>query len=623
MAQTSRIPVAQYIRMSTDSQQYSIANQKAAIEAYADDHGFAVVSTYADPGKSGVAIKHRPELLRLIHDVTSGHADYKAILVYDVSRWGRFQDVDEAAHYEYLCKSAGVPVRYCAEQFENDGSLPNAMMKALKRTMAAEYSRELGDKVSAGQRRLSLLGFRVVGDAGYGMRRMTVSPDGHRKIILQAGERKGIKTDRTILVPGPKREVDCIQAMFGLATGRTMKNAQAIANELNRRHMLRGGKTWDEESVYRILKNQKYVGSNIYGMTTRRLCSRVKKIDPKSWVTNTGAFVPLVTLGEFKRAQSFLHRRAKLRNRSNAYILHAMKMVLAKHGKLSQRLLKRKHIYDYKTNYARFGSISRAYELAGYQLPTKVKKAMQTQHRSKLLRNDLYVQLEKLFPEQVKIVRLPGQGEPIVEIDGKLRIAVYLCRTLGTTLAGESGCALRVRPKEKDLLALICVMNPSCSKLLSFRVFPPFGLNFLKARRLRPNQPWFLASRELASLGDFCKVAKEVASRCNEVRQREAVDDILLSLDTWRVELGNKKIGLGPINYTVLRLLLRNAGKVVNREQLSRCFPGRVLSGDNIRFHIGELRFKLGASVRKRIRSVPGGWRAPGGYMYKPSGKFS
>jgi hypothetical protein len=25
--------------------------------------------------------------------------------VYDVSRWGRFQDPDEAAHYEFLCKA--------------------------------------------------------------------------------------------------------------------------------------------------------------------------------------------------------------------------------------------------------------------------------------------------------------------------------------------------------------------------------------------------------------------------------------------------------------------------------------------------------------------------------------
>lgn len=235
MEEQRLIPAAQYVRMSTEDQQYSIANQKAAIQIYAESHGFIVVSTYADAGKSGVAIKHRKELRRLLHDVTSGQAQYRTILVYDVSRWGRFQDVDEAAHYEFLCKSAGIPVRYCAEQFDNDGSLSGSIMKALKRTMAAEYSRELGAKVSAGQRRLSLLGFRVVGTPGYGLRRMMISPDGLRREVLKDGERKGIKTHRTILVPGPKRQADCVRRIFELAALR--KTSKEIANELNTRHI--------------------------------------------------------------------------------------------------------------------------------------------------------------------------------------------------------------------------------------------------------------------------------------------------------------------------------------------------------------------------------------------------
>jgi hypothetical protein len=55
-----------------------------------------------------------------------------------VSRWGRFQDIDEAAHYEFLCRQAGVKVIYCGEQFENDGSIFSNLVKSLKRTMAAE-----------------------------------------------------------------------------------------------------------------------------------------------------------------------------------------------------------------------------------------------------------------------------------------------------------------------------------------------------------------------------------------------------------------------------------------------------------------------------------------------------
>ena len=161
------VPAAQYLRMSTEHQQYSLENQSAAIQKYAESHNFEVVRTYSDAAKSGLVLKRRTGLQQLLQDVVSGSSPCRAILVYDVSRWGRFQDTDESAHYEFLCKSAGVPVHYCAETFANDGTFPSLIMKALKRTMAGEYSRELGIKVFAGQKRLACLGFKQGGSPGY------------------------------------------------------------------------------------------------------------------------------------------------------------------------------------------------------------------------------------------------------------------------------------------------------------------------------------------------------------------------------------------------------------------------------------------------------------------------
>src|SRR5438309_886063 len=97
------VPAAQYLRMSTEHQQYSLANQAEAISRYAREQGFGVVKTYDDPGKSGLQLRHRKGLKQLLQDVVSGGQPYRAILVYDVSRWGRFQDTDEAAHYEFVC----------------------------------------------------------------------------------------------------------------------------------------------------------------------------------------------------------------------------------------------------------------------------------------------------------------------------------------------------------------------------------------------------------------------------------------------------------------------------------------------------------------------------------------
>jgi DNA invertase Pin-like site-specific DNA recombinase len=119
------IAAAQYLRMSTEHQLYSFENQSAAIKEYADTHGFCVIRTYSDAARTGLVLRNRAGLRQLLQDVVS-KPTYKAILVYDVSRWGRFLDADESAHYEFICKSAGVPVHYCAESFANDGSLPSS-----------------------------------------------------------------------------------------------------------------------------------------------------------------------------------------------------------------------------------------------------------------------------------------------------------------------------------------------------------------------------------------------------------------------------------------------------------------------------------------------------------------
>ncbi len=113
------IRAAEYLRMSTEHQRYSTENQAKIIHQYAEKHGFEIVRTYADEGKSGLTFKGRPEMQRMLADVEGGMADFKFILIYDVTRWGRYQDSDESTFYEYRFKQAGVKIIFCAEQFQN------------------------------------------------------------------------------------------------------------------------------------------------------------------------------------------------------------------------------------------------------------------------------------------------------------------------------------------------------------------------------------------------------------------------------------------------------------------------------------------------------------------------
>src|ERR1700676_4070179 len=71
---TKSVSAAQYVRMSTDHQRYSIPNQAAAIAPYATSHNLTIVRTYTDRGESGLQIKNRSGLIELLDDVGSGRA---------------------------------------------------------------------------------------------------------------------------------------------------------------------------------------------------------------------------------------------------------------------------------------------------------------------------------------------------------------------------------------------------------------------------------------------------------------------------------------------------------------------------------------------------------------------
>ena len=79
-----------------------------------------IVKEYSDEGKSGLSVQDRESLEQLIRDVQNGQINFSSVLLYDVSRWGRFQDTNESAYCEYICRQAGLSVHYCAERLERD-----------------------------------------------------------------------------------------------------------------------------------------------------------------------------------------------------------------------------------------------------------------------------------------------------------------------------------------------------------------------------------------------------------------------------------------------------------------------------------------------------------------------
>lgn len=308
---------AQYIRMSTEHQQYSTAHQRMAIARYAQDHGLTVTHTYADEGRSGLRIQRRPALRQLIQDVQAG-ADFSCILVYDVSRWGRFQDIDESAHYEFLCRSAGVSVRYCNEQFGEATTLANDVLKTIKRAMAGEFSRELSGKVHRGHLYLAGFGYRQGAPPLYGFRRVVLDASGEPQGVLSPGEYKSIQSHRVILVLGPEEERQVVRDVYRLFVVGGL-SPQAVADYLNQEGVAaRAGTSWTRASIVRMLTNELYVGNYVYNKVGGLLKSRRVENQTSAWVRCVGAVEPMVDTAMFEAAQDLIKQRSGVAGRSQA-----------------------------------------------------------------------------------------------------------------------------------------------------------------------------------------------------------------------------------------------------------------------------------------------------------------
>ncbi|MGY4237282.1 DNA invertase Pin-like site-specific DNA recombinase [Bradyrhizobium sp. USDA 4449] len=356
---------AQYVRMSTELQRYSIENQAAAIAAYAQDKNLTIVRTYRDDGRSGLKIKGRAGLIELIDDIESGRADFDHVLVYDVSRWGRFQDADESAHYEFVCKKNGVRVAYCAEQFDNDGSLVASVVKNIKRVMAAEFSRELSVKVHTGQCRLAGLGFRVGGPLGFGLRREMVDEKGWPKGHLNKGEHKSLKTDHVRLRRGTDEEAEVVRWIFRQFAIERHSEAE-IARRLNQMRMANGwGIPWSAKMVDTILRNENYVGNLVYNRTSRRLGQKEIKNPPEAWVRSDSGAGSIVERQLFDRAQKVIADRYV--SIPEDEMLKRLRVVLNKKGRLSERIINSTPGLPSVNVYCNhFGSIRKTYAIIGY-----------------------------------------------------------------------------------------------------------------------------------------------------------------------------------------------------------------------------------------------------------------
>jgi DNA invertase Pin-like site-specific DNA recombinase len=436
---------------------------------YAIEHGLAIVEAYADEGRSGLNFRGRPALQGLIQDVRSPTRPFDVLLVLDISRWGRFQNTDESAYYEFICWSAGVQVVYCAEPFPNDGSPTSTILKGMKRVMAGEYSRELSRRVYSAKLHKAKLGFYMGGTAPFGLRRACVSGDGQMKGMMLKGEHKSFEEDHMQLIPGPREEVRLVRRIFRLFVDE-QRGASWIAHHFNREGIPSpSGMQWSEATVRYILRNQAYTGTSVYNHFSTAMKTRKVAHDVADQVHLEKVFPGLISQAMFDAAQAHFPKRRG--GTSNARLLDELRVIYQKHGQISRRLIDAEGIVSASLYSHRFGSLLLAYQLAKVAA-TRPSRFLESRAQVDGVVKSTVKQMMSLFKLSGHHLRLHRAGKTVC-VDETVTIQVKVVLPHQTSRDGQLCWRFRVRPLADFYLV---VRLDDDMHLVDFHLFPAKGL---------------------------------------------------------------------------------------------------------------------------------------------------
>lgn len=333
--------IAYYRHSAEDKQENSVAIQREHAHKFAQENNIEIIHEEADEGKSGLSA-NRPGFDKLFKEwiLNPNTQVFDYVLVYDVSRWGRFQDQDEAAFWEFRCKNYGKQVIYVSRGFpKEEQQLISSLQTSIERYMAAEYSRNLSEKVFYGSIKVSEQGFSAGGTAPYGMQRVLLNETKKPISILKPGEHKVIANQRVIFAPADDQTTETVKTIFSLFVKQQYPQSK-IANLLNKKKIpSSNGLWWNRDKIIRILTNETYIGTRIYNKTWTRLKQKQRPNPRSEWVICPNAFEPIIDQVTFSKAQERLYWNNPLKWKRGDYISHKIQKQFREY---LRELLKRK-----------------------------------------------------------------------------------------------------------------------------------------------------------------------------------------------------------------------------------------------------------------------------------------
>jgi DNA invertase Pin-like site-specific DNA recombinase len=353
--------VAYYRHSARDRQENSVAIQQEMIQEWAKQNGVEIIHEFADRGKSGLTAEGRDGFNDMMENWVKKRDDFDFVLCLDVSRWGRFQDIDLSATYCAEVKKHGKQVVYTTLGMPRPDDPLYPVYLQFERFRAAQFSHDLSRRVYHGCIKIAQQGYWNGGKPPYGFDRLLLDEARKPLHLLQPHQKKGIANQRVTLARGPEDQVTTVRRIFNefIDAGHTMEQiADRLNSEGSRSAM---GGLWNAGKVRRILTNIMYAGTLVYNKTTSKLMTPTRRNPVNMWVKTAGAIEPLVDQAIFDRAQAVL-AQAALRYAPETMLQH-LERLHREHGFLRPSLLNADELAPSASTYStRFRSLDAAYQ---------------------------------------------------------------------------------------------------------------------------------------------------------------------------------------------------------------------------------------------------------------------
>lgn len=285
-----------YARYSSDRQrEESIEAQLRKIHEYADRNNIVIIKEYIDRAISGKYDYNRVELKNMLKD-SEKHL-FEVLLVDKVDRFARNRY--DAAMNKHKLKENGVKVKYVSQQISD--SPEGVMMEAMLEGMAEYYSSNLATETIKGLK-----------ENAYDCRHCGGKPP--------LGYDVDPQTRRYVTNNNEANIIKIIYRMYQDGSGYT-----EIINYLNSKgYKTKYGSTFGKNSIYEILRNEKYTGTYIFNKAPREFKGKKNKRvrnNEDDIIKIEGGMPVIIEFDEWKAVQNKMDSKKKPGRKSNEIYL--------------------------------------------------------------------------------------------------------------------------------------------------------------------------------------------------------------------------------------------------------------------------------------------------------------